>query len=204
MKILVIGGTRFFGIHTVKELIKEGHKFNTLNHKLIWCSREDFSYDEVKRQAECALWQVYPHTNAIAVRYPFVLGNDDYTNRLQFYVEHTLKEIPIHIDNLDHQMSFIHSSEAGKFMAFLATSNFTGPINGASNGTISIREILEYIKFKTGKETIITPNGDVAPYNNEVEYSINTNKAQNLGFEFSNLKDWIFDLLDYYINQIIA
>lgn len=28
----------------------------------------------------------------IAVRFPFVIGEDDYTERLMFYVEHTIKE----------------------------------------------------------------------------------------------------------------
>ena len=287
MKILVIGGTRFFGIHTVNELLNNGHdvtiatrgqapdsfahrvsrvslertdpksmekalkdkyfdvvidkiaycsndikyaldvlhceqyihmsstavyspkhldtkekEFTGLEQPTIWCSRNDFPYDEIKRQAEYALWQTSPHFNTIAVRYPFVIGQDDYTNRLLFYIENTLKERPMNIDNLHAQMSFIRSDEAGRLMAFLVGKSLTGPINGSSNGTISIGEILDYIKLKTGKEAIITPSGIIAPYNGEVEYSINTDRAKSLGFEFTNLKDWIFDLIDYYIEQV--
>lgn len=286
MKILVLGGTRYFGISMVWELIKQGHEvtiatrqktednfgdavnriqvertdlyqmkqafkgmyfdvvydkiaycsnevksamdtincgkyicmsstsvyepktpdtkeedFDAVSKELAWCNRMDYPYAEVKRQAECALWQKYGDKNWIAVRYPFVLGEDDYTERLLFYVEHVKKSIPMHIDNLDVQMSFIQSDEAGRFMAFLADKEFKGAINGSSKGTISLKEILEYVEGKTGKKTIIDGAGDVAPYNSEPEYSINTDKAEALGFRFTNLKDWIYDLIDYYIGK---
>lgn len=174
--------------------------FNGTAKELIWCSRPDFPYDEIKRQAECALWQQYPDRNWIAVRYPFVIGKDDYTKRLLFYIEHVMKSIPMYVDNLDCRMGFIRSDEAGKFMAFLAGKPFRGAVNGCSEGTVSIREILDYVEQKTGKKAILSADGDTAPYNGQPEYSINTDLAASLGFRFSRLHDWIFELLDYYID----
>ena len=287
MKILVIGGTRFFGIHMLRELLAQGHDvtiatrgnakdefgerinrivlertseesvknalsgkhydvvidkiaycsediryvlenvscdkyihmsstsvydpkhlntvesdFDGTTKELIWCDRMAFPYEEIKRQAECALWQKYADKNWIAVRYPFAIGTDDYTKRLQFYVEHTMKSIPMYIDNLDYQMGYIRSDEAGKFIAFLVDKDFRGAINGCSEGTISLREIITYVEQKTGTKAILDENGDAAPYNGEPEYSINTDKAKALGFEFSVLKDWIYELLDYYIQLV--
>ena len=176
--------------------------FDGVSKELIWCNRKAFPYEEIKRQAECALWQEYYDRNWIAVRYPFALGKDDYTKRLLFYVEHTMNAIPMNIDNLNCQMGFIRSDEAGKFMAFLVDKNFTGAVNGSSQGTISLKEIIEYVEKKTGTKAIIDTTGENAPYNGEPEYSINTEKAKALGFEFSKLQDWIFELLDYYIYQI--
>lgn len=286
MNILILGGTRFFGIHTIKALLDKGHTvtiatrgitqdefgdavsrlildrndeesmrnalsgkhfdvvidkiaycsndiryalevvdcdkyiymsstsiyepkhwdtkeedFDAVGKDFVWCSRNDFPYDEVKRQAEYALYQHYGNKEFISVRYPFTIGPDDYTQRLNFYVKHVLNEQPMSIDDIDCQMSFIRSDEAGEFMAFLADSDYTGAINGASNGTISIREILAYVENRTAKRAIISSEGDAAPYNGEPEYSINTDKAAKLGYPFSNLKDWIYDLLDYYIAQ---
>ena len=287
MEILVIGGTRFFGIHMVNELLSKGHdvtiatrgnasdefgskvkrviiertseksmkaalggrhydvvidkiaycsndikyvmeavdcdkyihmsstavyepkhmsimeaEFNGASKELVWCDRNAFPYEEIKRQAECALWQEYTKRNWIAVRYPFVIGRDDYTKRLLYYVEHTVKSIPMNIDNLDHQMGYIHSDEAGKFMAFLVDKDVRGAINGSSAGTISIREMLEYVEKKTGAKAVIDKTGDDAPYNGVPEYSINTEKAMGLGFRFSVLQDWIYELLDYYIGLV--
>ena len=287
MKILVIGGTRFFGIHMVRALLEKGHDvtiatrgltpddfgdkvkriifqrtdeqsvkevlsgehydvvidkiaycsndikyvmdavdcdkyiymsstsvydpkhvntveadFDGCSKELIWCDRSAFPYEEIKRQAECALWQEYSKRNWIAVRYPFAIGKDDYTKRLLFYVEHVMKGIPMNIDNLDCQMGFIRSDEAGKFLAFLVTQDFCGAINGSSEGTISIREIIDYVEEKTGAKAVISKEGDEAPYNGETEYSINTDQAKKLGYRFSTLKEWIFELLDYYIKTI--
>ena len=176
--------------------------FDGMGGELRWCDRGDGTYSEVKRQAEYALWQQYGDKNWIAVRYPFVIGRDDYTNRLAFYVEHVIKGIPMYIDDLDAQMSFIRSDEAGEFMAFLVDKDLTGAVNGASSGTMSLREILTYIETKTGIKSILKEEGEPAPYNGEVPYSINTDAATGLGYRFSNLKDWIYELLDSYITDI--
>lgn len=286
MKILVIGGTRFFGIHTVNALLEQGHdvtiatRWNTpdtygdkvkricvertdaqslkeqlgstyydvvidklaycsndiknimevidcgkyihmsstavYNPKhedtveedfdgaageLVWCNRDAYPYDEIKRQAEYALWQQYPERNWVTVRYPFVIGPDDYTNRLEFYVEHVKKRLPMYIDNMDAQMSFIGSREAGRFMAYLVDKDFKGAVNGASQGTISIREMISYVEEKTGEKAILSTDGAPAPYNGEPSYSINTQKAAGMGFTFSELKLWIYRLLDEYIGR---
>jgi nucleoside-diphosphate-sugar epimerase len=283
VEILVLGGTRFFGIHMVRELLYKGHQvtiatrgrvkdgfgdrvkritvertdpvtlknafknkyydvvcdnlaycsndvkyildnvkckryimvsstaiydkhidtketeFDPIKYSLKWCSRGDFPYDEIKRQAECALFQKYSSQDAVAVRYPFVIGEDDYTKRLYFYVEHIVKGIPMFVDNKENQLGFIRSNEAGKFLAYMAEQEFCGTINGSSCGTISINQIVNYIENKTGIKAIYSPDGEVAPYNGESNYSINTDLAKNIGFNFTVLNDWIYDLLDKYI-----
>lgn len=189
-------------IYDPKHMQTVEEDFDGMGGELIWCDRKDFSYEKVKRQAEYTLWQQYPDRKWIAVRYPFVIGEDDYTKRLLFYVEHTMKSIPMHIDNVDCQMGFIRSEEAGEFMAFLVDKDVDGAFNGASDGTISLREIIEYVERKTGSKAVMDETGEDAPYNGVPEYSICTDKAKALGYEFSQLKDWIYELLDYYIQEV--
>ena len=69
------------GIETVEE------DYDAKEYPLKWYFRSDAPYGEIKRQAEAALYQKYSHVNFIAVRFPFVIGEDDYTKRLHFYVE---------------------------------------------------------------------------------------------------------------------
>lgn len=133
-------------VYEPKHINTKETDFDGIHRKMEWCTRFDYPYEGIKRLAECALWQEYSDKKWIAVRYPFAIGMDDYTKRLRFYVEHTIKEIPMCIDNIDCQMCYIRSDEA--------------------------------------------------------EYSINTEAAEGLGFRFSILKDWIYDLLDYYINEV--
>lgn len=189
-------------VYEPKKIDTKEEDFDATSKEFVWCNRFDFPYEEIKRQAECALWQKYNDRNWIAVRYPFAIGKDDYTERMLFYVEHTMKSIPMNIDNIDFQMSYIRSDEAGKFLAFLVDKDFNGAINGSSFGTISLREIINYVERKTGAKAVFSNTGDTAPYNGEPEYSINTDKAEKLGFKFLNLQDWIYDLIDYYIELV--
>lgn len=197
--------------------------YDGADEKLVWCDRADFPYDEVKRQAECALRQCYDDRNWTAVRYPFVVGRDDYTNRMLFYVEHVMKCQPMYIDNIDEQMGYIRSDEAGEFLAYLAElddmacpADLSGgqgtadrdlrspikAVNGCSVGTISLREIIDYVEKKTHTRAVLDSAGEPAPYNGEPAYSINTELAQKLGFRFSRLHDWIYELIDYYIEIV--
>lgn len=173
--------------------------FNPLEKPLKWCDRTAYPYGEIKRLAECALFQAYQGQNAAAVRFPFVIGKDDYTKRLYFYVEHVVKGVPMFIDNMDVQMGFVSSDEAGRFLAFLAENDYTGVINGSNEGTISIHEIIRYVETITGKQAILSENGEASPRNGKIDYSLNTSLAKNLGFQFSHIKSYIYDLLDMYI-----
>ena len=176
--------------------------FDPAKKELLWIGRRDGSYEEIKRQAECALAQAYADKKWAAVRYPFVIGKHDYTMRLFFYVEHVMNEKPMFIDNIDAQMGLIGEEEGGKFLAYLAEQDVTGPINGCNGGTISMAEVIAYVEEKTGKKAVLADDGEPAPYNGMPDYAINTDKAAACGFAFSPLKDWIYDLVDFYIDMV--
>lgn len=185
-----------------KHIDTKEDEFNPISKKLIWCDRNDFSYDETKKQAECAIVQEYTHIPSVRVRFPVVIGQDDYTKRLYFYVEHIVNQIPMYVDNYDKQMAFINSNEAGRFLACFAKNNYIGAINGANTGTVSIKDISDYIENKIGKKALLSLNGENSPFNGECEFSINIKKANDLGFNFSPLHTYIYDLIDNYIKEL--
>lgn len=169
---------------------------NLLDSDLIWRERSDCSYGEAKRDAEVVLANKILIDNWQSVRYPFVVGLDDYTKRLYFYVEHVLNEKSMYIDNIDNKMSFIKSDEAGGFMAHLVERDYIGAINGANSGEISIKDIISYVEKKSGKKALLSDDGDIAPYNSTPEYSLNIDLSKKLGFSFSPINSWIYKLLD--------
>lgn len=177
--------------------------FNPSGYQLKWGERADFDYAEGKRQAECALFQNYRNPNSIAVRYPVVLGENDYTGRLRFYAEHIINGIPMHIDDMNSKISFIHEYEAALFLAHLVESNVTGTINGCSGGSISIAEIIRYIEENSGCKAILSAEGDEAPFNGcPQEATLNTDRAGRCGFIFGGIESWIYRLLDFVINAV--
>lgn len=86
--------------------------FDPYAYPLKMGGRGDFDYGEGKRQAEAAFFQLagFPVT---AVRYSFVLGPDDYTERLKFHVDRIKQGGTIAAPNLESLTSICPSSEAG-------------------------------------------------------------------------------------------
>lgn len=174
--------------------------FDQKKHALIWTSAPE-NYAEGKRLTEAAVFQAYSQIPAVAVRIPYVIGENDYTERLFSYVEHVIKEEAMTIDNRNAQISFIHEKEAGAFLAWLADKEYVGAINGNNLGTLSIQEVFDYIEEKTGLKAILTEDGYAGPYNGTQNFSLSTTRAETLGFTFTPLKSWIYELLDSYIER---
>lgn len=279
MKILVLGGTRFFGIHMVNALINYGHDvtiatrglqkdpfgqrvkrliidrqnqndlkkvFENNHYDLVidkiayasndikklmdviscdrymlmsttavyeyvdyfdpyidtfsYVNRNDYAYRITKRYAECALVQDYPKLPCVIVRYPFVVGLDDYTKRISFFIEHILSGKGVFVDNLDTPLHFIDSQEAGEFMAHLANEKVTGIFDGASQGEMTTKELIEIIEQLTGKKAILNDNGDPSPYNDTPYFSVDTKPSSELNYYFSYLSDW----MEILIKQLIV
>ncbi|MFT8321279.1 MAG: NAD-dependent epimerase/dehydratase family protein [Bacillus sp. (in: firmicutes)] len=161
-------------------------------------TRESISYQDGKRQAEAVLFQQAPF-DTVAVRIPIVLGENDYTERLLFHVRKIRKEKSIYFSNLDGTMGFIHEKEAGEFLAWIGATNCKGPINACSDGIISIKELLELIKKKTGKQPILANEkckDNLSPYNIENFWAMSNKKAEETGFLFTKLTDWLPKLIE--------
>ena len=178
--------------------------FCPLSHKLEWCSFDKNNFDgityyEGKRQAETAVFQTYGGVPAVAVRFPIVIGSDDDTKRLGFFVEHIVKGLPMHVVNLDLRHCCIRSDEAGSFLAWVGSRGFTGPVNACSHGSFTIRQVISYIEERTGKKAVFDVNGDAGTCNRTNELNLDNTKAEDIGFKFSNVDAWLHGLLDELI-----
>ncbi len=179
-------------------------QFNPLAYPLKWLCRADADYAETKRQAECALFGAYPHIKSVAVRFPYVIGPDDYTNRLYFYVAHIIKQTPMLIDNFDCPMGFVLSNEAGAMLAHFSIGEYEGIYNGCNMGSISIADIAQYVQRKTGKAPVLAKDDLPAPYNGTPAYSINTDKINGKGFTFTDINASVWPIIDAYIDKACA
>ena len=174
--------------------------FSAEAYPLKWCERADYDYGEVKRQAECALVQNYPKMQYTAVRYPVVIGRNDYTKRLYFYAECIMNGTPMFIDDMDSRISFIHEKDAGEFLAHIAEKEIYGAVNGCSDGDISVREIISFIEKITGRQAILKDDGLPAPYNGYPKAAtLDTSKAKGTGFKFSDIKEMVYEIIEYYV-----
>lgn len=289
MKILVLGGTRFFGTHLVKALIKEGHDVTVATrgnldfpfkdqvrfekadrtkledlHRLATLGPFDMIYDQVcmsaqaahiaceafkgkckryiftstgsvynpangvelsenlfdqakytinlkdtnpydyqeaKRQAEAVFSQMASF-DVVMVRFPIVLGQDDYTGRLKFHVNAVLNQTPIFFPSLETKMGFIQSHEAGAFLKFIGEHTCTGAVNAVSTGYISLGELMNMIEALTTKKAVFANEAnDVnhSPFGFDKDFMMPNEKGLSFGFKFDLLKSYLPELINFYI-----
>ena len=181
--------------------IKED-EFKPEEYELHWIDRIK-DYQETKRQAERAVFEFMDPANISFVRYPIVMGENDYTKRLDFYIEHIRDQKPMNIDDLDKKMAFIYEKDAGNFIAYLADHFVQGAINGCSKDAVKISDIVGYIEKGLGKKAVIRQQGDDAPYNGiEDTLSFSTEKAESTGYRFRELNEWLYPLIDARIKAL--
>jgi nucleoside-diphosphate-sugar epimerase len=157
-------------------------------------------YQEAKRAAEAVLF-AQSDLEVVAVRFPIVISEDDYTERLKFHVDKVLGNQPIGIPDLSTRFSFILANEAAQFLFDIAQSTFTGPINPGSKGSMSLGEIIEKVEKITEKTAIIEgvlTKENASPYAMPGTFEINTDKALSLGYRFSDLNTVMDELISYY------
>lgn len=169
---------------------------------LKWLGWDGGTYDEIKRQAEAALFQAYPGVNSVAVRFPWIFGTDDYTERLYFYMEKVLSGKPIYVDNRNSRLSLVNSEEAGEFLAWCAESGISGAVNACSDGTVSMGEVMDYAETRSGKKAVFADGGEPAPLNGIKSLRLNTDKAKADGFKFKRIDDWIYPAVDYWLDGV--
>ncbi|MCL1695281.1 MULTISPECIES: NAD-dependent epimerase/dehydratase family protein [unclassified Lysinibacillus] len=197
--------TSTLSTYEIDGIIKTEEDFNPYNYEVRMGNREDFSYGEGKRQAEAVLFKeaTFP---VVAVRFPIVMGENDYTRRLHFHVERILQEQPISLPNIDAKMSFITDDEAAAFLYFAGTTPIEGPYNATAAGAISLKDLLGLIEETTGKHAKISLVGgddkSQSPYGVPADWYMSTTKAESAGFTFSQLHDWLPSLVKTLVNEL--
>jgi nucleoside-diphosphate-sugar epimerase len=178
--------------------------FNPRKFEFVYKPRTEYpgiaGYQEAKRASEAVLF-AQPNLEVVAVRFPIVVSQDDYTERLKFHVDKVLHGKPIGIPNLDARFSFILADEAANFLYEIAKSSFVGPINPGSKGSISLGEILAKVEKVTGKTAIVEQEltrENASPYAMPASFAINTDLAISLGYSFTDLHSAIEELIVYY------
>ncbi|NIK78223.1 nucleoside-diphosphate-sugar epimerase [Paenibacillus castaneae] len=150
-------------------------------------------YAEGKRLVEAVLFQKASF-QVNAVRFPIVLGQDDYTRRLHFHVEHIQAGQPLGIPNPNAVISFINSDEAASFLLWLGRSSLVGPVNACSKGEITPEQIVALISEAAGKQAVVaneTEDIHMSPFGVPASWHMNTIKADTAGFTFQQLNDWL-------------
>jgi nucleoside-diphosphate-sugar epimerase len=154
-------------------------------------------YGEGKRQSEAVLFQ-RGSFSSVAVRFPIILGPDDYTRRLRIPVTRVANGEPVNIVNPDSEISLVASSDAAAFLLWLSTVDHTGPFNACSIPSIALKEIVSMIEGATGKAATIRRQPDDDPFSlfwAKSTFTISPARAQRSGFVFLPGRPWLSELV---------
>ena len=176
---------------------KNEQDFDPYHYEIIMGNRDDFDYGEGKRQSEAVFFK-YAEFPVVAVRFPIVMGEDDYTRRLHFHVEHIANEEPIGFKNMSAEMSFIQATEAAQFLKWAGINAIEGTYNATANGKITLYKLIQLIEKETCKSAKIFLDGNDeirSPYAIPASWYMSNRKATESGFKFSNINDWLKPLI---------
>ncbi|MFB7156265.1 NAD-dependent epimerase/dehydratase family protein [Lysinibacillus sp. NPDC056232] len=185
--------------------VKTEEDFNPYDYEVRMGNRDNFSYGEGKRQAEAVLFKeaTFP---VVAVRFPIVMDENDYTRRLHFHVERILQEQSISLPNIEAKMNYITDDEAAAFLYFAGITPIEGPYNATATGAISLKDLLGLIEETTGKHAKISLIGgdeeSQSPYGVPADWYMSTTKAEAAGFTFSQLHDWLPTLVKTLVKEL--
>jgi len=179
--------------HENKRKLRE-EDFNPGVCKIPKGRKKKFSYEEGKRLAEAFFFQEAPFS-VVAVRFPIVMGHDDYTGRFHFHLEKILRDKAICIPYPNGKMNYICASEAASFLSWLKDASVNGPINAASPEGLTAEDLVkEFGRVLKRKPNIIRDKklskGIVSPYYRRGNMVMDIGRAQSFGYRFSSFFDW--------------
>ncbi|MET8097441.1 NAD-dependent epimerase/dehydratase family protein [Streptomyces sp. NPDC005236] len=168
----------------------------TVHTELPWNEAEflEAHYGEGKRQAE-AVFAAGPAFPYVAVRVAHVLGgDDDFTGRLEHYADRIRTREVIAVPAVNHPATYIHVEEIADFLFWAVGEDFTGPVNAASHGALTTRELCEAIgaHLPDGRTVLEAVEvGEVSPFSFRRSYGMDNSRAERLGFPFGDARAWL-------------
>lgn len=155
-------------------------------------------YQDGKRRSEAVLAQKASFPVSM-IRLPFILGPDDYTQRLNFHIHRIEHNQPIFMPNPEARISLIHAQDAAQFLEWSLQQTFTGPLNVASPQPLRLQDMIKEIEKRTSKRALFvaqpTPQ-NTSPYGVNEDYFVDVSKCQALGFSVRPIAEWLPDLIE--------
>lgn len=152
------------------------------------------SYQDGKRRAETVFTREAKFP-VVSVRFPFLLGPDDYTRRLEFHVERAAAGRAFFAPSLAARFSVLHAEDAARFLEWSLVEKFVGAVNVAADEPIAMRELLGEIEVRSGRRALIVRGAEASPYGVEHDWWMDVAQARRLGFEARPWRSWLGGLI---------
>ncbi|MEU8436695.1 NAD-dependent epimerase/dehydratase family protein [Streptomyces sp. NPDC029216] len=165
-------------------------------------------YAEGKRRAE-AVFLRDPAFPFVSVRSAHVLGGgrEEFTGRLAHYAGRIAAGLPVAVHEAPYATSFIDHREIASFLAWAAARTFTGPVNAASHGPLTVTALAGLVGRRLGRPARYRTVGageEASPFSFDRSYALDNGRATRLGFAFSHTRDWLPEAIDEAAADAVA
>ena len=161
--------------------------FDLIDHPIKMAWYGEYDYGEGKRLAEAVYFQKASFPVS-AVRFPLVIGKNDYTERFKFHVDKVRNGEEIYFPDTALSMSFISEEDAGSALFHIGENRLLGAFNTHS-GVMKISKMLELIEEEIGKTVALADERteeNASPYGTEEDFILNISKLKNTGWKPKN------------------
>ena len=155
-----------------------------------------WDYTRGKRSMEAYISRFYAPSKSTIIRFPIILGEDDYTERTYFYRDIIKKDKQIALSGKGKKSNYIFSLEAAQAISFFIKTEQAGTYNVAFKEALDEKEILGlYCEFFDRKpEEVINKNlvAIESPFFYKNDFLTDTSKFQELHQFSATFKDALF------------
>lgn len=165
------------------------------------------SYSEGKKSAESILLKLRVAKSAI-LRFPIVVGRNDYTKRIDFYFNKIRKSEEITSYNPENKLSLITEEDASDCIVSILRQNRHGIFN-VKSGDIKFKDLMDLIAGKLGKAVEVKFSKykesydfermfNISPYSFPSSWTLNDDKYREEVNEEADKG------LNVYLNELIS
>lgn len=157
----------------------------------------DRNYGEGKRQSESAFAQTAQFPVAFARAAHVLSDRDEFTGRVRFLVDRILRGERMTSFRNPGRTSLTHADDLGQFLAWLARTDLTGPVNACSPEPVTVYDVCAPIEKVAGREAVIEEldeaagDPDLAPFSCPADYGMSPAFAERAGFPFTPTREWL-------------
>lgn len=203
------GKTRRYVLTSSASVYDEGEnlhesKFDPMTYRFTTSADRYKEYSEAKRQVESAFSQQGNFSLAI-VRPSYVIGVDDYTDRLKWHIERIARGLPIYFPNMQARSDFILSEQAADVLFKVGLSSYCGPVNCSTAGSISRHELIAICERIIGKKAVLTHvenEHDHSPYGAAGDNTLDLSRLKSLGYTGTSSFEWLPGLISQIYEQL--
>jgi len=189
-KLILISTTYIYDnpLQIEKDSIFNENGFLPSKHKLFGLDRPEISYSNGKKDMESYSVDNYYNDKLVILRFPIILGANDYTQRTSFYSSLIKEEKSINPRNVHSKSNYIFSSEAAHAILNFVNEDLRGIYNVSFNSISEYDFISIICNFHRYKINLLINEGNEmtnTPFTNMFDFKIDSIKYQTL-FPFNN------------------